>query len=111
MMIRNGHTIDVYRETGAGRDRHGDRITELVGTISNVVFAWGSATPQDAGEEFAYMAMDVYCPRNADIVLRAGDRFKLNNDTYAVIATTWNEDNPTTGYNFGYYEAQVTVMS
>lgn len=110
MMIRNGHTIEVYR--GDSRDRHGDKVRNLVGTIDNVVFSWGSKSPRDVGEEFSFESIDIYCPRNAAIRLQGGDRFKFKGDTYAVVGDpAWDEDNPATGYDFGYYEAQVTVIS
>jgi hypothetical protein len=112
MRIRSGYTIDVYRDRGTGRDRHGDRVTRLIGTIDNVVIQWGSPTPLDAGEEFAYMTMDIYCPRSAEIHLQAGDRFVFQDATYAVVGSpTWDEVNPATGYDFGYYVVQVTVIS
>lgn len=110
MMIRNGHTIEVLRETTS--DRHGDKVRQSIGTIDNVVFVWGNAVAMDAGEEFSYMATDIYCPRDAAIRLVARDRFKFNDDTYAVVGDpSWDEDNPATGYNFGYYQAQVMVIS
>lgn len=110
MKIRGGHTIEVFRKTT--NDRHGDKVLHSVGTIDNVVIVWGSPHSLDSGEEFSSMITDVYCPRGAAIRLTARDRFKFNGDTYAVIGDpSWDELNPATGYDFGYYAAQVSVIS
>jgi hypothetical protein len=109
VIIRGGHTIEVWRSTG--RDRFGDATETLVGTIEHVVFQWTSANPMDRAQETDMMSTVIFCPRNAAIQLRARDRIKFRGETYAVIGDpSWNEDNPATGYNFGYYMMQVQVM-
>jgi hypothetical protein len=109
MKIRGGHTIEVYRSTG--KDRHGDGDKELIGTIDNVVFQWGSANPVDRAEEVDSMSTVIFCPRRAAIRLQARDRFKFNQETYAVVGDrSWDENHPVTGHNFDYYMVHVTVM-
>ena len=110
MMVRGGHTIEVYRYTG--RNRHGEGIEALVGTIDHVVFQWGSHTPMDMGEEMTSMSTVIFCPRDAAIRLQARDRFKLNGENYAVVGDrSWDENHPITGSNLGYYMMQVEVVS
>jgi hypothetical protein len=110
MIIRGGHTIEVYRYTG--KDRHGDGTKEPVGTIDHVLIQWGSSNPRDRAEETAMRSTVIYCPRDAAVHLQARDRFKLNGETYVVIGDrNWDEDSPVTGHDFGYYMMQVEVMS
>lgn len=109
MKIRGGHTVEVYRSTG--KDRHGDGIDALIGTIDNVVFQWASANPVDRAQENDMMSTVIYCPRDAAIRLQARDRVKFNGEMYAVVGDpAWDENHPVTGFNFGYYMMQVQVM-
>lgn len=109
MRIRGGHTIEVYRS--ASKDRHGDAVDSLVGTIENVVVQWVSANPVDRLQETDSMSTVVFAPRDAAVKLKARDRFKLNGETYQVVGDrSWDETHPVTGYNFGYYMMQVQVM-
>lgn len=111
MIIRGGHTIEVYRSTG--KDRHGDNTAvQMVGTIDNVVLQWVSAAQVAGAGEVTSMTTVAFCPKDAAVLLNEDDRFKLNGDTYAVVGgRLWDEDHPVTGTNFGYYIVKVVVMS
>lgn len=112
MRIRGGHTIEVFREDPKRKDRHGDKVRKSIGTIDHVVMVWGSSSPMDYAEEFSSTATEVFCPRDAAIRLKSRDRFKHDGSTYVVVGDpSWDENNPTTGYNFGYYTAQVMGIS
>lgn len=109
MIINGGHTIEVYRDSG--RDRHGDRVLQLVGEIKHVIFQW--STPDLVGEaqETDSSSLTVFCPRNASLKLRAKDRFKFQGETYAVVGgRAWDERHPVTGSDYGYYTVEVEVM-
>lgn len=109
MIVRGGHTIEVYRPTA--RNRHGDAINEYVGTIDHVVFQWGSADPVDRAQENDQMTTVIFCPKSASVKLQARDRFKFREETYSVIGDrSWDERHPITGADYGYYMVQVQVM-
>jgi hypothetical protein len=110
MRIRGGHTIEVYRPEG--RDRYGDGTLKLVGTIDNVLVEWSSAASMTRAEEVEFMNTVVYCPRDAAVRLQAKDRFKLNDEWWAVIGDrVWDQNHPVTGHNFGYYVMQAEMMA
>lgn len=115
MKITGGHTISVYR---SGKDRFGDKTTEqLVGTIDNVVFQWAHATsvglrfhPTNNFQETWDVSAAMYIPRDAAVKVQDKDRIVMNGRTYQVVGDrAWDEDNPVTGYNFGYCMVQVEV--
>jgi len=106
MRIPGGHTVEVYRV--ANRDRYGDGSPTLIGTISNVVFQWASADPLSRGQENEMMSTVIFCPRSASVKLQARDRIRFDGETYQVIGDrSWDERNPATGHDFGYYMMQV----
>ena len=116
MIIRGGHTMEVYRTT---RDRFGDGEQILVGTIENVVFQWASAASvglrfhknKDLQESSSLSAV-VFAPRDAAIKLQGGDRIKFNDSVYQVVGDrAWDEDNPITGHAFTHYMMQVETTS
>ena len=117
MMLRGGHTIEVFRTTG--KDRHGEGVQASVGTIENVFMQWASASTvglrfqaTDKFQETSQLNAVTFAPRHADLKLQARDRFKLNNDTYQVIGDrAWDEEHPITGHDFGYYMVQVEMVN
>lgn len=115
--LRGGHTIEVFRITG--KDRHGEGVHTLVGTIENVFIQWASAASvglrfqaTDRFQETSSLNAVAFCPRHVAVKLQARDRFKYDGDYFQVIGDrAWDEDHPVTGYDFGYYMVQLEMVN
>ncbi len=118
MRIVGGDTIEVFRTPG--RDRYGDKVSEAsVGTIEHCVFQWASAASvglrfhkTDNFQETSTLSAVIFCPRDAAVKLQARDRFKFLGNTFQCVGDrAWDELNPATGHDFGYYMMQCEVVS
>lgn len=116
MRITGGQTIKVYRHT---KDRFGDKVGETyVGDIEHCVLQWASSSsvglrfhPSNDFEESFKLSAVIFCPRDAAIKLEPRDRFVYNGKTYQVAGErAWDQLNPATGYDYGYYMIQVEVV-
>lgn len=118
MRIRGGQTITVIRPSA--KDRHGDVTADsVVGTIEHCVFQWASAASvglrfhaTDQFQETSNLSAVIFCPRDAAVKLEPRDRFTLNGNTFQAVGDrAWDENNPATGHDFGYYMVQVEMTS
>lgn len=119
MNIPGGVSVEVYRNADS-RDRHGDKsIPPLVGTIDHCVFQWASAASvglrYHAANDFregSDLNAVLFAPRDNPLQIQPRDRLKFGGHWFQVVGDrAWDELNPATGYNFGYYMVQVETVT
>ena len=117
MLIKGGQTVEVWRNPTA-RDRFGDTVRELLGTVDHVVFQWASAAsvglrfhPSDKFRESSDLSAVMFFPKSNPLKVQARDRLKMGGNWFQVVGDrAWDETHPVTGYDFGFYMVQVETV-
>lgn len=110
MRIIGGVDVQVLRPS---KDRFGDTVSTLVGTITGCVLQPGIPDPTTGKfQETSENVSTLFAPRSATLRVQARDRLVIDGRTYAVVGDRlFDHRHPATGRDFGYYSVRVETVA